>query len=241
MLATWLRLLPMTLARVLLRVAEAVHQLPIALRLLDGVEVLALDVLDDGDLEHFLVGQRAHDDRHVMQIGLLRRAPAALAGDDLVGVAQGRTDHDRLHQPFSRIESASSSSWPSAKSRRGLNRPGFSAASGTLRCVLVGAPRLLRAIADQRRKPASQPRLLRAYGHGEPPPRKTVQASRRTHPPLALDHLGGELNVGLAAGAAIIVEQHRLAVRRRLGHPHIARDDGLVDLLAENARTSSAT
>ena len=57
----------------------------------------------------------------------------------------------------------------------------------------------------------------------------------RPHATLALDHLGGELDIGLAAGAAIIVEQHRLTMRRRFGHPHIARDDGRIDLLAEHA------
>src|SRR5262249_52912841 len=64
---------------------------------------------------------------------------------------------------------------------------------------------------------------------------RSAVVSRRTHPPLALDHLRGELNVSLAAGAAIIVKQHRLAMRRRLGHTHIARDDRGVDLLAEDA------
>ena len=50
---------------------------------------------------------------------------------------------------------------------------------------------------------------------------------------LAPQHLGGELDVGLRPGAAMVVEQHRLAVRRRLGHPHVARDHRVVDLLAE--------
>src|SRR5215470_9613168 len=54
----------------------------------------------------------------------------------------------------------------------------------------------------------------------------------RTHPPLALDHLGGKPDIGLAAGASIVVEKHRLPVRRRLGDSHIARDDGGVDLVA---------
>ena len=87
------------LGEVLLRVAVAVHQELVPLPFLDRVQVLALDVLDDGDLDRFLVGQRADDHRHVMQIGELRRAPAALAGDDLIGVARRRPDHERLHQP----------------------------------------------------------------------------------------------------------------------------------------------
>ena len=86
------------LGEVLLRIAVAVHQQLVALALLDRVQVLALDVLDDGDLDRFLVRERAHDDRHVVQIGELRRAPAALAGDDLIGVAGRRPDDQRLHQ-----------------------------------------------------------------------------------------------------------------------------------------------
>ena len=50
--------------------------------------------------------------------------------------------------------------------------------------------------------------------------------------PLALDDFGGELQIGLAAGALEVVEQHRLAVRRRLRHAHVARDDRLVDRVA---------
>src|SRR5262249_61664338 len=56
----------------------------------------------------------------------------------------------------------------------------------------------------------------------------------RTHPPLALDHLGGKPDIGLAAGASIVVEKHRLPVRPRLGDAHMARDDGGVDLVSRN-------
>ncbi len=44
------------------------------------------------------VGHLDHDDRHVVQAGALRRAPAPLAGDDLevVGGAAHRAHHDRL-------------------------------------------------------------------------------------------------------------------------------------------------
>src|SRR6266508_5689876 len=49
---------------------------------------------------------------------------------------------------------------------------------------------------------------------------------------LALNDLGREPQIGFAADAFEVVDQHRLAVGRRLRHPHIARDDGVVDLLA---------
>jgi hypothetical protein len=38
----------------------------------------------------------AHHHRHVAQLGQLRRAPAAFAGDDLVTLAADRTHHDGL-------------------------------------------------------------------------------------------------------------------------------------------------
>src|SRR3989440_7390814 len=57
--------------------------------------------------------------------------------------------------------------------------------------------------------------------------------SSRPQMALALDDLVRELDVGLAAGAVVVVEQDRLAVRGRLGHPDVAGDHGLVDLGAK--------
>ena len=47
--------------------------------------------------------------------------------------------------------------------------------------------------------------------------------------------LARELDIGLRARAAEVVQEHRQAVRGRLGDPHVARDDGVVDALAEEA------
>jgi hypothetical protein len=78
--------------------AEPLHQRAIAQGLLDGVEVGALDVLDDGDLQRRQVVQLAHHHRHPVEAGLLRRAPAPLPGDDLelAGLAVQRPHQDRL-------------------------------------------------------------------------------------------------------------------------------------------------
>ncbi len=55
-------------------------------------------------------------------------------------------------------------------------------------------------------------------------------------------HFAGQLDVGLRAGAVEIVDQHRLAVRRRLGDPDVARDHGVVDgCRRSGSRTSAAT
>ena len=92
------RLLPMWSLQRLLRVGEFLHQAAIAARFFDRVEVLALDVLDQRDLERVAIGEIAHHDRHFVQLRLLRRAPAPLAGDDLplAGLGAMRAHQDRL-------------------------------------------------------------------------------------------------------------------------------------------------
>ena len=61
------------------------------MRFLDRIQILALNVLDQRGGKHPVVGNVAHHDRNLEQTGALRRAPAALAGDDLVAVADRRT------------------------------------------------------------------------------------------------------------------------------------------------------
>ncbi len=74
--------------KVLLGVVVALDQEPVPLPFLDRVQVLALHVLDDGDLDRFLIVQCTDDHRHVVKIGELGRAPAPFAGDDLVSLAR---------------------------------------------------------------------------------------------------------------------------------------------------------
>ena len=78
------------LAELALAVAVLVDELLVADRLLERVEVRALDVLDDREFERLLVADVMDDDRHLVQAGPLRRAPAPLAGDDLVALAAAR-------------------------------------------------------------------------------------------------------------------------------------------------------
>ena len=81
-----------------LGMAELVHQPLVAFGLFQGGQVLPLDVLDQRDFQRFPVRELADDDRHLMQPGKLGRAPAALAGDDLVdlGVVRMLPDQQRL-------------------------------------------------------------------------------------------------------------------------------------------------
>src|SRR5690606_28831258 len=72
------------LGGLLVRRAGLVDQAPDALRLLERIEVLALDVLDEREGERGLVVGLAHDHRHFVELGELRRAVAPLPRDDLV-------------------------------------------------------------------------------------------------------------------------------------------------------------
>ena len=49
---------------------------------------------------------------------------------------------------------------------------------------------------------------------------------------LALDHFGREPQIRIAAGAFQVIDQHRLAVGRRLRDAHVARDHRVVDFRA---------
>ena len=81
-----------------LAVVEFIHQRQIARRLFDRIEIGALHVLDDGEFERLRVSRFHHRDRHFVQAGALRRAPAPLTGDDLepVGLAANGAHYDRL-------------------------------------------------------------------------------------------------------------------------------------------------
>jgi hypothetical protein len=67
-----------------------------AARRLDGVEVLALEVLDQGRLEGLGVAELAHEDGHLVEARALRCAPPALARDDLVAAGAALADEDGL-------------------------------------------------------------------------------------------------------------------------------------------------
>ena len=84
------------LGDVVVTVAVFARQRLIARRLFQRIEIGALHVLDDGELECFAVARFERHDRYVVQPRALRRAPAPFAGDDLVGVlrpAHGTHDH----------------------------------------------------------------------------------------------------------------------------------------------------
>ena len=127
MFATVVRSRPDPAGDLLLGEAELVLQAVERLRLLDRVQLLALDVLDEGQLEEVLVRDLAHRDRDRGEAGRLRRPEAPLPRDDLVALSPP-PHQDRLHDPAladrgARARRAARGPWPSAAGRgwgRGL-------------------------------------------------------------------------------------------------------------------------
>ena len=74
---------------------ELVDQLAVGERLVDRVEVRALDVLDERDLELVAVRELADERGDALEAREAGGAHAALAGDELVAV-EGLGDEDRL-------------------------------------------------------------------------------------------------------------------------------------------------
>ena len=74
---------------------EVVDQLAIGVGGLERIEILALEVLDEGELELIAIGELPHDGRDPLETGRLGGAKAALAGDELVAIDRFG-DEDRL-------------------------------------------------------------------------------------------------------------------------------------------------
>ncbi len=85
-----------------LLVVELVGQRVVAHGFFQRIEIGALDVLDDGDLQRLAVADLEQQNRDLVQAGALRRPPPPLAGDDLVGIdgAGDRAHQDRLENSF---------------------------------------------------------------------------------------------------------------------------------------------
>ena len=74
--------------------------------MIDGVQVLALQVLDERHGERGLVRQFANDDGHRREPREPGRPPTALAGDDLVGLGIGSCVRRRDRSDDQRLENA---------------------------------------------------------------------------------------------------------------------------------------
>ena len=95
-------------------------ELVVRVRLFDRVEVLALDVLDERDLQGVaVVVISLMTAGRAVEAGLLRGAEAALAGDQPVAVVADAGDHKRLDDPVLAELRARSSIEASLKVLRG--------------------------------------------------------------------------------------------------------------------------
>ena len=84
------------LGDLLLREVKFVNEALKGVRLLDGVEVLTLEVFDQRHLQSHFLRDVAHDDGNAKQSGALRGAPAAFAGNQLEA-AGNSADDERLN------------------------------------------------------------------------------------------------------------------------------------------------
>ena len=110
--------------------AEVVEQLLVGRGLLERVELLAVQVLDQGVPEQVVVLRLLDDGADLGQPGALGGAPAAFAHDELVPAGPAARTTTGWSRPTSLIESASSSSASSSKVRLGCRGLGVIAETG---------------------------------------------------------------------------------------------------------------
>jgi len=72
----------------------------IGLGFLDGIEVFALDVLNEREFQHLFIRDIADDGRDLQRSSQLSRSPSAFPSDDLIAKATATHD-DRLYQAVS--------------------------------------------------------------------------------------------------------------------------------------------
>ena len=166
-------------ADLLAREAELLDQQRAGARLLDRVEVLAGHVLDQRELERLGVVVRAHERGDRLEPRELGRAPAALAGDQLVGA---------VRPPGARARAGARRGPPASRPARAATprRTPCAAGAGWARSAGPGAgagrgrpaPPDVGARGQQGRESAAHPPA--GLSHAGPPPWRA--RSRRPHP-----------------------------------------------------------
>ena len=68
----------------ILRQVKLIHQPLECARLLDGIQIFALNVFDKRQLERLLIAHFSQHRRHTEKLRTLRGAPSPFAGDELV-------------------------------------------------------------------------------------------------------------------------------------------------------------
>src|SRR5215216_3716110 len=92
---------------VFLSMAVPLDELLVALRLLNGIEVLSLHIFNEGDLGRGGIVDLSHERGNGMKLSALSRSPTPLASDDLETVAlrsnQDRLEHTALSDGFRQL------------------------------------------------------------------------------------------------------------------------------------------
>ena len=158
MFATVERARPTRVGDLVLAEAELVDELAVGVCGLDRVEILALEVLDERELELVAVGELADDRRDAFEAGGLRGPEPALAGDELVAV-EGLGHEDRLDDAV--LGDARRQRRPGRRRRTAC---AAGAGSGWIRPmgISIGAGLAGAALRDERREAAAE--ALRALG-----------------------------------------------------------------------------
>ena len=203
MLATVERARPTRVGDVVLAEAELVDELPVGVGRLDRVEVLALEVLDERELELLAVGELADDRRDPLEAG--RAAPRAGAARRRRAGSRRAISVTRIgwRTPCSAMLAASAASAASSNRLRGwyglarIRSIGISIGAGWPAC----------ALRDERRR-----------GRGRGPAGAPVGRScdhRRLTRPRRSSARGSRAMRTLAAGRRVRAELRRRARRRR--------------------------
>ena len=214
-----------------LAAAEFARQAAIGFGLLERRQILALQVLDQRDLERLGIAERAARRPAPRAAPALRRPPAPLAGDQL----EIRRRRRRPAAPGAAGPCPSRGSIARARRVRPRRNdgaagtaPGRIASIGTICAPSVRAAGSAAARAPASPSSAARPRpsgcrFAPAVAHARPRTAARAAASRR------------RAGYRPATRRSVVVDQHRLAVRRRLRDAHVARDHRLVNLVAEMA------
>ena len=152
MLATVERARPTRVGDLVLAEPELLDELAVGVGRLERIEILALEVLDEGELELIAIGELADDRRDPLEAGRLGRTESALAGDELVAV-DGLGDEDRLEDPV--VDDALRSATRARRDRSACAADAGSAGSASIAISIVdGLARA--ALRDERGEPASE-------------------------------------------------------------------------------------
>ena len=208
---------------VLLRKPELINQLSIRPRRLNRVEIFALQVLDQGQLELLAIRQLSNDGRDVDEAGGSCCPDASLARDELVAVHGLRDEHGWI-TPCSRMLAVSVASAASSIRRRGCR------GLARIRSIEISIDPV--ALGSRGGISAARPRPRPDWTYPRVPITRTspVRAGACSGPD---PELLGKRSIGDRATRIGGVVADRLAMAGRLREPDAPRNHGLEDMIRQ--------